>query len=340
MTTHPATTTDKPVVPPSKTLLQSATALVQSELELVNHTIQQRSHSNIALIRTLGGYIIQSGGKRLRPLILLLSAKAGNYQGDAHIVLAAVIEFIHTATLLHDDVVDASALRRGRATANHVWGNEASVLVGDFLYSRSFEMMLETNNTEVMKILAATTNAIAEGEVMQLMNARSPDTTEQSYLETIHHKTARLFESAAQLGAIISEQNSSVCTAFAKYGLHLGVAFQLIDDIFDYNADSEELGKNVGDDLAEGKPTLPLIHALKHGNPEQQKSIRHAIEHGEREKIEEILAIVESTGALAYTAEQAKLQSAAAIQSIAEIEESPYKNALINLAEYSIQRDY
>lgn len=338
---HAAALDDSIVPPPAPTtLLQSATSLAQSELDSVNYAIQRRIASDIALIRTLGAYIIQSGGKRLRPLVLLLSAKAGDYHGDYHIMLAAVIEFLHTATLLHDDVVDASAMRRGRATANHVWGNEASVLVGDFLYSRAFEMMLETNNMEVMRILAATTNAIAEGEVMQLLHAHSPDTTEHAYLQIIRRKTAKLFEASAQLGAVISDQPPSVCAALAAYGLHLGTAFQLIDDIFDYQADSRDIGKNVGDDLAEGKPTLPLIHALKHGNRRQQQAVRHAIENGEREKFEEILAIVESTGALAYTAEQAKLQSRAAIESLAALAQSPYKNALIHLAEYSIQRGH
>lgn len=326
--------------PDPKFLLQTATSLVEGDLKLVNRMIRQRLDSDIALIRTLGTYIIKSGGKRLRPLILLLSAKASGYQGDDHVILAAVIEFIHTATLLHDDVVDASATRRGQATANEVWGNEASVLVGDFLYSRSFEMMVETNNMEVMRILAATTNAIAEGEVMQLLNAHIPDTTEQAYFETIHRKTAKLFESAAWLGAIISNQRKTVCEALASYGVYLGTAFQLIDDILDYSADSAEIGKDVGDDLAEGKPTLPLIHALRHGTKKQQQVIRQAIENGERDKIGEILTIVESTGALSYTAEQAKLQSDAAIDALAGIAESPYKEALINLAEFSVKRGH
>lgn len=341
MTNRNAATMDELVVPPaSKTLLQSATTLAQPELDAVNQTISQRLASNIELIQTMSAYIIGSGGKRLRPLILLLSAKAGNYQGTAHIILAAVIEFIHTATLLHDDVVDASLRRRGKATANHKWGNEASVLVGDFLYSRAFEIMVETDNTEVMRILAATTNAIAEGEVMQLLNTGSPHTTEQEYLATIHRKTAKLFESSARLGAVISHCPPAICAAFATYGLHFGTAFQLIDDIFDYTADSTVLGKNAGDDLAEGKPTLPLIHALKHGNPTEQQAVREAIENGDRERLGEIRAIVASSGALTYTADQAKHQSAAAIAALADIKESPYKQALIELAEYAIQRDH
>ena len=342
MTNPAVATADEPANPPPDPalLLESATALVWGELDAVNRAIQRRLDSDIALIRTLGAHIINSGGKRLRPLILLLSARACGYRGDDHVTLAAVIEFIHTATLLHDDVVDASAMRRGQATANQVWGNEASVLVGDFLYSRSFEMMVEIDNTEVMRVLAATTNAIAEGEVMQLLNARSPDTTEHAYLETIHRKTAKLFESAARLGAVISNRKPPVCAALASYGIRLGTAFQLIDDILDYNADSADTGKNAGDDLAEGKPTLPLIHALRHGTAKQRRAVRRAIENGERENIGEILAIVESTGALSYTAGQARLQAAAAVEALAGIEESPCKEALINLAEFSVKRGH
>ena len=341
MNNSTAAVADEPsVAADAEHLLQSATSLVRDDLDAVNRAIRQRLDSDIALIRTIGAHLINSGGKRLRPLILLLSAKASGYRGNHHIILAAVIEFIHTATLLHDDVVDASAMRRGQATANQVWGNEASVLVGDFLYSRSFEMMVETDNTEVMRVLAATTNAIAEGEVMQLLNTRSPDTTEQAYLDTIHRKTAKLFESAARLGAVISKREPSEHAALAAYGIHLGTAFQLIDDILDYSADSETIGKNAGDDLAEGKPTLPLIHALRHGTREQQQTVRHAIENGARESIGTILAIVESTGALAYTAGQAKLQATAAIEALAGIGESRYKEALINLAEFSVKRDH
>ena len=341
MNNSTAAVADEPAVAAdAEHLLQSATSLVRDDLDAVNRAIRQRLDSDIALIRTIGAHLINSGGKRLRPLILLLSAKASGYRGNHHIILAAVIEFIHTATLLHDDVVDASAMRRGQATANQVWGNEASVLVGDFLYSRSFEMMLETDSTEVMRVLAATTNAIAEGEVMQLLNTRSPDTTEQAYLDTIHRKTAKLFESAARLGAVISKREPSEHAALAAYGIHLGTAFQLIDDILDYSADSETIGKNAGDDLAEGKPTLPLIHALRHGTREQQQTVRHAIENGARESIGTILAIVESTGALAYTAGQAKLQATAAIEALAGIGESRYKEALINLAEFSVKRDH
>lgn len=345
--THPAAAStaalaaaEPPDEPPAdpKRLLHAATSLVERELRAVNRAIRSRLDSDIALIRTLGAYIIQSGGKRLRPLILLLSAKAGHHRGEAHIILAAVIEFIHTATLLHDDVVDASSMRRGRASVNHVWGNEASVLVGDYLYSRSFEMMLETDNIEVMRILAATTNAIAEGEVMQLLNAHSANTTEEAYFETIRRKTATLFESAARLGMVISARPLAEQQALAAYGLRLGAAFQLVDDILDYSADSADTGKNAGDDLAEGKPTLPLIYALKHGDQRQRQTLRRALENGEREKIEEVLAIVESTGALAYTASHANRQARAAIEALAPIGASPYKEALIALAEFSVQR--
>ncbi len=321
-------------------LLHSATALVGAEMAQVNAAIAQRLESDIALIRTLGAHITRSGGKRLRPLMLLLSAGACDYRGRDHITLAAVIEFIHTATLLHDDVVDASQLRRGQATANQKWGNEASVLVGDFLYSRAFEMMLETRHLEAMRILAATTNAIAEGEVIQLLNTRAPDTSEQIYFDTIARKTGKLFESAAQLGAVIAHRSAADHAALAAYGIALGTAFQLIDDILDYRADSAQSGKNIGDDLAEGKPTLPLIHAMRAGSAVQRQAVRHAIEHGSGENLAQIVAIVESTGALAYTAAHAKRQSAAAIAALSPITDSPYKEALINLAEFSVSRGY
>jgi octaprenyl-diphosphate synthase len=321
-------------------LLTDALALVETEMDSVNKTIQSRLKSDIALINTLGAYIVKSGGKRLRPLILLLCAKSKGYQGQHHILLAAVIEFIHTATLLHDDVVDASATRRGQPTANDVWGNEASVLVGDFLYSRSFEMMVETENMAVMDILASTTNAIAEGEVQQLLNAHSPETSEQQYLETIHRKTAKLFESAAQLGGVISEADKETCDNFAKYGMYLGTAFQLVDDILDYNSTAAEIGKDIGDDLSEGKPTLPIIYALKHGNHEQQKIVKKAIEQGDRSKINEVIEIVNVTGALDYTLGKAKEQSRLAIEVLNSLDDSKYKNAMIELAHFSTYRSH
>ena len=322
----------------SASLLTDAIELVENEMAQVNQTISTRLTSDIALINTLGAYIVKSGGKRLRPLILLLCAKSCGYQGNYHVLLAAVIEFIHTATLLHDDVVDSSATRRGQATANEVWGNEASVLVGDFLYSRSFEMMVETRNMEVMSILAGTTNAIAEGEVLQLLNAHSPDTTEKQYLETIHRKTAKLFESAAKLGGVIAEASEDTAEAMSRYGMYLGTAFQLVDDILDYDANPEDIGKDVGDDLAEGKPTLPLIFVLKHGNADQKKTVRQAIEQGDRDKINEILEIVRNTGALDYTMDKAAEQSELAIAELSNLEDNPYTTSLRQLARFSIVR--
>ena len=320
-------------------LLSNAIALVQEDLDAVNDTIRSRLNSDIALINTLGAYIIKSGGKRMRPLILLLCARACGGQCNHAVILAAVIEFIHTATLLHDDVVDASSLRRGQPTANDVWGNEASVLVGDFLYSRSFEMMVETNNMEVMRILAGTTNAIAEGEVMQLLNAHTPDTSEEVYLETIKRKTAKLFESAAWLGAVVSEQSDEVCQSLSAYGLHLGIAFQLIDDIMDYVADSDQIGKTIGDDLSEGKPTLPLIYAMQNGSDAQSQVVRQAIEEGEVDKIDQIVEIVKSTGALDYTAKKADREVERAIECLQNIPDSDYKQALVDLARFSISRN-
>ncbi len=319
-------------------LLASALALAAGDMDRVNDTIQRRLDSDIVLIRTLGAYIIRSGGKRLRPLILLLSAGASGYRGDHHIILAAVIEFIHTATLLHDDVVDASALRRGQPTANDVWGNEASVLVGDFLYSRAFEMMVETDRMEVMRILASTTNAIAEGEVLQLLNAHEPDTTEAAYFDTIQRKTARLFEAAARLGGVVGEQRATICDALSEYGLRLGTAFQLVDDVMDYVTSSEDMGKDVGDDLAEGKPTLPLIHAMRSGNDSQAELVRAAIREGDRERLDEILAVVRETGAIDYTMDRARVQSGLAIDALQALPQSAHKDALVNLARFSVQR--
>ncbi len=319
-------------------LLAGATALVADDMARVNRTIQQRLDSDIVLIRTLGEYIIRSGGKRLRPLILLLSAGASGYRGDHHVILAAVIEFIHTATLLHDDVVDASATRRGQPTANDVWGNEASVLVGDFLYSRAFEMMVETDRMAVMKILAATTNAIAEGEVLQLLNAHEPDTTEEAYFDTINRKTARLFEAASRLGGVVGDQPDSVCDALGRYGLHLGNAFQLVDDVMDYITSRDAMGKDAGDDLAEGKPTLPLIHAMRSGNPGQAALVRDAIREGDRERMAEILQVVTDTGAIDYTLERAREQSSLAIAALDALQPSPSRSALEDLARFSVLR--
>ena len=314
--------------------------LIDQDMQAVNALIHKWLRSEVALVNQLGYYIVNSGGKRLRPLLLLLSARAFNYQGVHHLTLAAIVEFIHTATLLHDDVVDASELRRGQKTANYVWGNEASVLVGDFLYSRAFQMMVEVRNMRAMEILAAATNIIAEGEVLQLLNCHEPDTTEAQYLQVIRSKTAKLFEAAAQLGAIISEQPNQYEQAMATYGIHLGTAFQLIDDVLDYSAKSEAIGKNVGDDLAEGKPTLPLIHALQQGTSAQQQVLREAIVHGGRDNISEVIATLESTDAIGYTARVAQREAEQAVMAIAELPNSPYAEALQALAHFSIHRSY
>jgi octaprenyl-diphosphate synthase len=302
--------------------------------------IQQRLHSEVALINQISHYIVNSGGKRLRPALVLLCARALGYEGAQHLALAAVIEFIHTATLLHDDVVDASELRRGRETANTVWGNEASVLVGDFLYSRSFEMMVEIGNLRVMEILAHATNVIAEGEVLQLLNCRDPETTEERYLQVIRYKTATLFEAAARLGAVLSAQTAPVEQTLADYGLHLGTAFQLVDDALDYGGTAQQLGKNIGDDLAEGKPTLPLIHALRQGTPQQAAVIRQAIESGGAEDMAAVGLAIESTGAIAYTARLAREEAEKAIAALVAVPPSPYRDALQALAEFSVNRTY
>jgi octaprenyl-diphosphate synthase len=314
--------------------------VVAADLERVNDLIRNSLHSDVALINQLSHYIINSGGKRLRPLLVLLSANACGYRGAQHINLAAVIEFIHTATLLHDDVVDASQLRRGNMTANALWGNEASVLVGDFLYSRAFEMMVDANDMRIMEIMSHTTNTIAEGEVLQLLNCRDADTTEQRYMDVISRKTARLFEAAARIGAVLGRQPGKMEQALADYGLHLGIAFQLIDDVLDYSASPEDTGKNLGDDLAEGKPTLPLIRAIHKGTPGQARLIRRAIENGGHDNMQAVCAIIESTGAIPYTAQAAQREADLAIEALTPLPESAYKDALYSLAEFSVNRRY
>jgi octaprenyl-diphosphate synthase len=314
--------------------------LVEEETAAVDRLILQELSSDVVLINQIGHYIVNSGGKRLRPMLLLLAAKALGYQGQLHITLAAVIEFIHTATLLHDDVVDESTLRRGRNTVNALWGNSASVLVGDYLYSRSFELMVSAQNLRVMEILSRTTTAIAEGEVLQLLNCNNPATTEQKYLEVISRKTAILFSAAAQLAAVLTGAPEPVETALRDYGLHLGIAFQLIDDALDYRANPEELGKNLGDDLADGKPTLPLIYAIEHGTEAQSALLRNAIEHGDRNAFREVYEIVESTDAIAYTSRRAKQEADKAVDSLAAIPATEYKEALASLARFSVERNY
>ncbi len=323
-----------------KVNLDDIRQLVESESQTVNRFILDRLQSDVALINELGQYIINSGGKRIRPLLVLLAARACQYEGEQHIELAAVIEFIHTATLLHDDVVDTSDLRRGKKTANAIWGNETAVLVGDFLYSRSFEMMVNVGSLRVMDILAKTTNTIAEGEVMQLLNCHDPETTEQLYFAVIRHKTAKLFEASAQLGAILGEQSEDIEQALARYGMHLGTAFQLIDDALDYNASAREIGKNIGDDLAEGKPTLPLIHAMRHGTPGQIAIIRESIEHGGLEHIDAVLEAIETTQAITYTVQYAQKEADRAIKALTVLPASRYKDALYGLAKFSVDRSY
>jgi len=313
--------------------------LIEADMQAVNRLIRQQLYSEVALVNQLSGYIVDSGGKRLRPAVVVLAARACGCEEDEYIAAAAIIEFIHTATLLHDDVVDESLLRRGRDTANAIWGNEASVLVGDFLYSRAFQMMVTIGSLRVMEILAETTNVIAEGEVMQLLNCHDPDTTEARYMEVIHCKTAKLFEAAAQLGAVLAGQ-AAVEQALAEYGRRLGVAFQLVDDVLDYSASSVEIGKNIGDDLAEGKPTLPLIYAMGHGAPQEARTIRKAIEQGGRENIDEVVRIIETTGAITYTKELARREAEHAVAALSPLAESPYKQALTGLANFSINRSH
>ncbi len=320
--------------------LDKIQALTEKDMNAVNLIIEKKLRSDVVLINQLGSYIINSGGKRLRPVLLLLSSRACGYEGSHHHLLAAVIEFIHTATLLHDDVVDASDLRRGKETANAIWGNEASVLVGDFLYSRAFQMMVEPRNMRIMEILADATNTIAEGEVMQLLNCNDADTTEERYLHVIRSKTAKLFEAATQLGAVLSKQSELQERALTAYGMHLGTAFQLIDDVLDYTATADEMGKNIGDDLSEGKPTLPLIYAMKTGTPEESAMIRQAIEHGGRNNITQVIAALHSTKAIDYTAACAKKEAVLAKRALAPVPDSEYKEALLALADFSVNRSH
>lgn len=320
--------------------LDEIRALIADDIQAVDRLIEDRLRSDVALIRDLGRYIVNGGGKRLRPLVTLLAARACGYEGGDHIQLAATVELIHTATLLHDDVVDESMLRRGRETANAVWGNQAAVLVGDFVYSRAFQVMTETGRLRVLEIMAETTNTIAEGEVMQLLNCRDADTTEARYLEVIRNKTAKLFEAGARLGAVIGGLDTEAEQALARYGMHLGMAFQLIDDVLDYRASPQETGKNLGDDLAEGKPTLPLIRAMQTGDEEQAAVVREAIETGGRERIDAVLAAIESTDAIAYTAASAERQARIAAEALASIPPSAHRDALAAIADFSAHRAY
>lgn len=319
--------------------LKNIQQLSNDDMSLVNDLIYSQLESDVALINQLGIYIINAGGKRMRPMLTVLAAKALNYKGNEHISIAAIIEFIHTATLLHDDVVDESNMRRGRETANALFGNSASVLVGDFLYTRSFQMMTKLNNMNIMDILSDATNIVAEGEVLQLMNCNDPDTTEESYLEVIYCKTAKLFEAATRLAAVISDQPKEVELAMLNYGKHLGTAFQLVDDIMDYTADAKEMGKNVGDDLSEGKPTLPLLYAMQKGSDAQKQLIRDAIEHGNgMDNLSTILEAMNETGSLKYTQQKAEEEADKAIASLKLIPDSEYKQALIELAHIAANR--
>ena len=318
--------------------LEALRALVKDDLGLTDQRVREELKSDVALINQLGEYLVAAGGKRLRPLVVLLAARACGVTGTRHIELAAIIEFIHTATLLHDDVVDGSELRRGRDTANAVWGNPASVLTGDFLYSRAFQMMVKVDEMRVMQVMADATNRIAEGEVMQLLYTHDPDTTEARYTEVIHRKTATLFEAGARLAAVLAKRPAAEEQALVAYGRHLGTAFQLIDDELDYSASAEEMGKNIGDDLAEGKPTLPLIYALQHATGKERELLRGAVEHGGLDHVQEIIRLVTRSGALAYTRERALSESVKAREALKALPASAYREALADLAEFAVAR--
>lgn len=320
--------------------LKKINALIGPDMKLVDAVIRQQLHSDVVLIRQVAEYIISSGGKRLRPVLVLLAAGAMGYKGVSHHELAAVVEFIHTATLLHDDVVDESELRRGRETANNLFGNAASVLVGDFLYTRAFQMMVSVDNMRVMQVLADATNIIAEGEVLQLMNCHDADVDEERYLQVIRYKTAKLFQAAARLGAILGGASPEVEEGLAAYGMHLGTAFQLVDDVLDYSADEAETGKHLGDDLAEGKPTLPLIYVMQNGTPAQAACVRRAIEEGGRDDFPAVLEAIRATGALEHTLKQARLESEVAVRALQALPASQYKDSLVELSVFAVTRSF
>jgi octaprenyl-diphosphate synthase len=320
--------------------LPAIQSLARPDMAAVDTLIRRRLASDVVLINQVAEYIVGAGGKRLRPMLLLLAAGAlGHRGGDAH-QLAAVIEFIHTATLLHDDVVDESGLRRGRKTANAVWGNAASVLVGDFLYSRSFQLMVELDRVEVMRILADTTNLIAEGEVLQLLHVRNPDTDEAAYLQVIERKTAVLFAAATRLGALLAGGDAMLQQRMHEYGLNLGYAFQMADDVLDYTSDADTLGKNLGDDLAEGKATLPLIHAIRNSEARVRDQLRAAIEHGDTGALPQVLAAIHASGGLEYSRERARAYAVLAERAIADLDDNEYVSALRGLARYAVDRDH
>jgi octaprenyl-diphosphate synthase len=317
--------------------LEEIRALVEPDLRSVDDVVRARLKSAVPLVDQVAEHIIAGGGKRLRPLLVVLVARACGYRGSAHIEAAAFIEFIHTATLLHDDVVDSSSLRRGRYTANEIFGNQASVLVGDFVYSRAFQMMATLASQPVIEIMAQATNVIAEGEVLQLMNAHDPDTSEQRYLEVIYRKTAKLFEAGAEVAAVLAGAEPRVRRALAAYGRQLGTAYQLVDDVLDYRSNPQERGKNLGDDLAEGKPTLPLIHALKNGSDGQRAAIREAIKQGGVTHLEPVVAAIEATGGLEYCERLARKEADQALESLSALADSSYKNGLAALARFAVR---
>lgn len=313
---------------------------VEKDMRAVDALIRQRLGSDVALINTLGEYIVTSGGKRMRPALVLLAARAAGYEGDKHHILAAIIEFIHTATLLHDDVVDESTLRRGRETANALWGNDASVLTGDFLYTRAFQMMVELDSFEVMKVMADATNRIAEGEVMQLMYSHDADLAESDYLEVVDRKTASLFSAGCRLAAVLAGRPVAECDAMADYGRHLGIAFQVIDDALDYGQGDDSYGKNLGDDLAEGKTTLPLICTISRLSAADAAPLKQAIRDGNVDALDLIIKSIESTDAMSYTCRRAEEEADKAIASLDIFEASDAKSALVSLAEFAVQRRY
>jgi len=322
---------------------QSQHAIIQciaEDMEAVNAVIRRQLYSEVPLVNQIAEYIISAGGKRIRPALVVLVAKAYGYRGTHHHVLAAVIEFIHTATLLHDDVVDESSLRRGRETANALFGNAASVLVGDFVYSRAFQMMVSVESMRVMQILADATNVIAEGEVQQLLNMHDPDVTEERYLQVIRSKTAKLFEAATELGALIAGAPAAEVEACREYGRSIGTAFQLVDDMLDYSGVASDIGKNVGDDLREGKPTLPLIYLMQHGAPQQRELVRNCIESGGERHFDEVLTSITASGALDYTRQQAENAAKQAADSISMLPDSQFKESLLQLSAFAVDRNH
>ncbi len=321
-------------------------AVVSADFDAVNQFIIDQLYSDVALVESIGHYIIDAGGKRMRPVLVLLSAKSCDYQGDQHISLAAVIEFIHTATLLHDDVVDMSSMRRGRPTANEQWSNPSSVLVGDFIYSRAFQVLVSIGNMDIMRIIADTTNRIAEGEVLQLINKNNSAATQEGYMNVIRHKTAILFQAAAECGAILAGASAQQQQILRDVGMHIGMAFQLIDDVLDYEGDAATMGKNIGDDLAEGKPTLPLIHAMRTGTKEEADLLKRCIEGAAQDmdaelaqqQLTDVIAIIKRSGSLDYTRDLALAESDKAIALLANLDDSPFRQALIDMANLAVKR--